>query len=65
MERGVAWWSGTLCSILALQLPGQLHDPGNILELNFPVHKAISYALPHLLLTETLPIGQIPSSMFV
>lgn len=63
MEREVALGSGTLCSILTLQLPGQLHDPGNILELNFPVHKAISYALPHLLLTRTLPIGQILSLM--
>lgn len=58
MERGVACGSGTLCSTLALQLPGQLYDPKNILELNFLVHKAILYALPHLLLMQTLPIEQ-------
>lgn len=58
MERGVACGSGTLCSTLALQLPGQLYDPKNILELNFLVHKAILHALPHLLLMQTLPIEQ-------
>ena len=36
---------------------------GNILDPNFPVHKAISCVLPHLLLTETLPIGQRLSLM--
>ena len=37
---------------------GQGFEPGNILEPNFLVHKAISYALPCLYLTKTLPMGQ-------
>lgn len=45
-KEGVAWGSGTLCSVLALLLSGQLYDPGNIPELNFPIHQAILYALP-------------------
>lgn len=45
MGRRVAWGSGTLCSILARLLPGQLYDPGNTPEPNFPIHKAILYTL--------------------
>lgn len=58
-ERGVAWGSGTLCFVLALLLSGQLYDPGNIPELNFPIHQAILYALPTSTLQKTLPRGQI------
>lgn len=45
MERRVTWGPGTQCSILVLLLPGQLYDPGNTPEPNFPIHKAILYTV--------------------